>query len=83
MIRSDGRITIRFMYFKTKSWIEDRTVLNEFRERLNKIPGMDLNEKDLGGKPKRPLDLLLNPSNLNLFKSAVTWLREQALSAGK
>ena len=83
VIRSDGRFTIRFMYLKTKSWIKDRTVLNEFRERLNKIPGMDLTEKDLGGKPKRPLDLLLNPSNLNLFKSAVTWLKEQALSAEK
>lgn len=83
VIRSDGYVTVRFINLKTKSWLGTRSVLNEYRERLNEIPGMDLSEKDLDGKPKRPLKLLLNPSNLNLFKSAVTWLRDQALSAGK
>lgn len=48
-------------------WINDRVILTGFRERLNEIPGLDLSEKDLGGKPIKSLDLLLDPSNLNLF----------------
>jgi len=83
VVRSDGRFNIRFMHLKTKSWIKDRTVLTEFRDRLNKIDGMKLTEKDLDGKPTRPLDLLLDPANLNCFKDAVTWLKDKALSAGK
>jgi len=83
VVRSDGRFTIRFMHLKTKSWIRDRAILNQFRERLNKIPSMNLTEKDLDGKPNKPLDLLLDPSNLNLFKDAVRWLKNEALSAGK
>ena len=83
VVRSDGRFTIRFMHLKTKSWIKDRAVLNEFRDRLNKIPGMTLTEKDLDGKPNKPLDLLLNPSNLNLFTDAIRWLKDKAASAGR
>ena len=83
VIRSDGSFTIRFHHLKTKSWDEDRAVLNEFRDRLNKIPEMELTEKHLDGKANRPLDLLLDPANLNGFKDAVTWLKDKALSAGK
>lgn len=83
VIRSDGSFTIRFHHLKTKSWNEDRAVLNEFRDRLNKIPEMELTEKHLDGKANRPLNLLLEPANLGCFKNAVTWLKDQALSAGK
>jgi hypothetical protein len=83
VVRSDGRFTIRFMHLKTKSWIKDRTVLTEFRDRLNKIDGMKLTEKDLDGKPQKSLDLLLDPANLSYFKDAVKWLKDKASSAGK
>jgi len=83
VIRSDGSFTIRFHHLKTKSWNEDRAVLNEFRDRLNKIPEMELTEKHLDGKANRPLDLLLDPANLSYFKDAVKWLKDKALSAGK
>lgn len=80
VVRSDGRFTIRFMHLKTRSWIKDRAVLTEFRDRLNKIDGMKLTEKDLDGKPKKSLDLLLDPANLGCFKDAVKWLKDKALS---
>lgn len=83
VIRSDGSFTIRFHHLKTKSWNEDRAVLNEFRDRLNKIPEMELTEKHLDGKPNRPLGLLLDPSNLNLFTDAIRWLKDKAASAGR
>lgn len=83
VVRTDGRFTIRFMYLKTKTWIEDRKVLDELRRRLNEIPDMNLSDKDLDGKPNRPLSLLLNPTNLSLFKEAVLWLKQAVLSAEK
>ncbi len=83
VIRTDGQFTIRFTDWKSLSWINDRAILNGFRERLNKIPGLNLSEQDLTRKPQRRLDLLLDSANLDLFKSAVTWLKDQALSDGK
>lgn len=82
-IQTDGHIMIRFMNLRTKSWNADRTLLNEYRERLNKIPGMELSEENLDGKPRRPLELLSNPSNLSLFKDAVCWLKDKAVLAGQ
>lgn len=83
VIRSDGQLVFRFTDWKSMPWMKDRAILNGFRERLNTIPGLDLSEKDLEGKPTKSLDLLLDPSNLNLFKDAVRWLKQTVLSTGK
>lgn len=83
VIRSDGSFTIRFHHLKTKSWDEDRAVLNEFRDRLNKIPEMELTEKHLDGKANRPLNLLLDPVHLRQFQNAVLWLKQQALATSQ
>ena len=83
VIRSDRRLQFASCTSKQSSGSKNLAVLHKLGDRLNKILGMNLNEKDLDGKPNKPLDLLFNPSNLNLLKSAVTWLTEQALSVGK
>jgi hypothetical protein len=83
VIRSDGKLVFRFTDWKSMPWINDRAILTGFRERLNKIPGLDLSEKDLEGKPIKSLDLLLDPLNLTLFKDAVRWLKQRVLSTGK
>ena len=83
VIRMDGRLVFRFADWRAMPWINDRAILTGFQERLNKIPGLKLGEEDLNGKPIRSLDLLLPPSNLDLFKQAVIWLKQRTLSTGQ
>ena len=77
VIRVDGQFVFRFPDWRSKPWMKDRAILDGFRERLNKIPGLKLSEEDLDHKPIRPLNLLLNSTNLNMFKQAVSWLKQE------
>ena len=83
VIRIDGKLVFRFSDWRAMPWINDRAILTEFRERLNKVPGLEISEEELGRKPIRSLDLLLPPSNLDLFKQAVIWLKQKMLSTGQ
>ncbi|MDH4078873.1 MAG: hypothetical protein OEU68_03565 [Nitrospira sp.] len=75
IIKSHGQITFRFVEWKPMPWGKNRVIGKGFLERLNKIPGIDLSEEDLGRKPSRPLELLLDPTNFKFFKDAVSWLK--------
>jgi hypothetical protein len=77
VVRSDGRFTIRFMHIKGKDGESNEALLKGFMTRLNRISGLNFTEDDLSGKPNRPLELLLDSSNLSLFQEAVLWLRNQ------
>jgi hypothetical protein len=83
VIRVDGQLVFRFPDWRSQSWIKDRAFLNGFRERLNKIPGLNISEEDLDHKPIRPLNLLLSSTNFDLFKQAVTWLKDVVHLVGK
>jgi len=83
LLRTDGRFGIRFIDMKAAPWIKDRAVLDGYRQRLNKIPGMALSEEDLDKKRVRRLELLLDPTNLQLFKEAASWLKHTVLSTAK
>lgn len=80
VIRIDGKLVFRFADWQAMPWIDDRAILTGFRERLNKIPGLELSEEELDRKPIRSLDLLLPPTSLDLFKQAVIWLKQKTLS---
>jgi hypothetical protein len=82
VVRSDGKLTIRFVYLKPKQWGWDRDVLITFAKKLNEIPlGAKFADEDLGGKPRRDLQLLINPSHLKQFQEAILWLRDQSNAA--
>ncbi len=83
VIRIDGKLVFRFAEWRAMPWIDDRTILTGFRERLNKVPGLELSEDELGRKPIRSLHLLLPSTNLDLFKQAVIWLKQRTLSTGQ
>lgn len=83
LIKANGQVTFRFIEWKPMPWINDRALLNEFLERLNKIPGFGLSAEDLDRKPSKQLKLLLDPINLDHFKNAVRWLKHKALSTVK
>lgn len=42
--------------------------------KLNEIPGLNLAEDALSGKPGFKLDLLYDPRALQKFKAAIDWL---------
>jgi hypothetical protein len=78
VVRSDGRFTMRFLHLKSNQWTSARSVLDTLLKKLNEIPGAELADEDLGGKPRRDLELLLNPAHLKRFQDAMLWLRNQS-----
>ena len=77
VVRSDGRIGIRFIHIKTKTGQKNEDILKGFVARIENIPGFGFTDDDIKGKPRRPLDPLLDPTNLKCFQEAVMWLRDQ------
>jgi len=50
----------------------------ELRDRLNKIPGVDLPTSKFELRPGFPLAILADPAALAVFVEALTWFYEQA-----
>jgi hypothetical protein len=80
VITARGNFVFRFNEWKPMSWGSDRTIGKGFVDRLNKIPGFDQAEPDLDKKHVLPLTLLLDRANLDLFKKAVSWLKQEVLT---
>jgi hypothetical protein len=51
----------------------------EFRERLNKIPGVDLPASKIELKPGFPLKVLAAPASRDLFNEILGWFYDQAV----
>lgn len=76
-VRSDGRFVIPLHQINARNGERNEAILRQFIARLNQIPDLNFTEEDLRGRPKRKLELLLNPSHLKLFQEAVLWLRDE------
>ncbi len=50
----------------------------ELRERLNKIPGVDLPASKIELRPAFPLAVLADPAALELFIEALGWFQQEA-----
>lgn len=57
---------------------DDIQLRQEFRERLNKIPGADLPEAKLELRPGFPLELLNDQAARDQFIDALAWFYNQA-----
>jgi len=77
VVRTDGRIGIRFIHIKTKTGQRNEEILKDFVARIKNIPGFAFDEDDIKGKPRRPLEPLLDPAHLKCLEEAVLWLRNQ------
>lgn len=73
-----GTLEVVFQYLATRSPFDDLELRQEFRHRLNKIPGVDLPEAKLELRPGFPLELLTDPSSREVFIDALTWFFHQA-----
>lgn len=73
VVRTDGNIVIRFLNMREKGTFANRHTLDEFRRRLNQVPGVQFAEDDLDGKPRFDLKVLEPPPSLERFKEAILW----------
>ena len=74
-IYTDGTLFLYFQPLKNKG--VSIALLNQFRLNVNKIPGVNITENVVNEKDKYgslSLNIFINPSNLNIFKEAVSSL---------
>lgn len=74
MVRTEGRFGFRLRRLCLKPAFSHRDVQIEMLQKINEIPGLNLTEDALRGKPGFKIDLLFDPAALQKFKGAVDWL---------
>jgi hypothetical protein len=73
-----GKCEVVFQHMAVRPPFDDIELRQEFRRRLNKIPGVDLPESKLGLRPGFPLELLADKAAQVLFLDALKWFYERA-----
>jgi len=74
VVRTDGKITIRFSELKRKGLFQHLENRLGLMERLKLIPGVDFSKERVEGKPKFSLLLLEGEEHLQQFKDTILWL---------
>jgi hypothetical protein len=74
VIRTAGRVGIRFRTFHSKKPFDNRESLEQLRLKFNEIPGVSFPTRALEGKPNFKLDLLSNPVAMEKFKNVIQWM---------
>jgi alkylated DNA nucleotide flippase Atl1 len=75
-----GRCEVVFQYLRTRAPFDDTAAREELRQRLNKVPGIELAEAKLELRPSFALDLLKSPSALDALIEQLGWFYAQARS---
>jgi uncharacterized protein with ParB-like and HNH nuclease domain/alkylated DNA nucleotide flippase Atl1 len=73
-----GKCEVVFQYLAARKPFDDVQLRQEFRERLNKIPGVDLPLAKLELRPGFPLEILADAQARELFIDALGWFYQQA-----
>jgi alkylated DNA nucleotide flippase Atl1 len=76
-----GKCEVVFQYLAARSPFDDVQLRQEFRDRLNKIPGVNLPDSKLDLRPGFPMELLADEGSRNAFIDALNWFYEQANSS--
>jgi alkylated DNA nucleotide flippase Atl1 len=66
-----------FQHLASRPPFDDIQLREEFRQRLNKIPGVDLPASKISLRPAFPLARLADPTALALFIQALDWFLQQ------
>jgi hypothetical protein len=77
-----GRVEIHFQYLARRPPFEAHDLREQLRQRLNDVPGIELDEGDLERRPSFPLELLAEPAARERFLAAMDWAFAQ-LPAGR
>ena len=72
-VMTNGQIEVWFQYLSRKPPFSDESMRSELLRRLNSIPGVDIQEDKLSGKPKFPISVLTDKGAMDLFKQTFEW----------
>jgi alkylated DNA nucleotide flippase Atl1 len=67
-----------FQHLATRPPFDDIQMREELRQRLNKIPGVDLPASKIALRPSFPLSLLADPGARETFIDTLNWFHQQA-----
>jgi hypothetical protein len=67
-----------FQYLATRQPFEDVGLREEFRQRLNKVPGVSLAEAKLALRPSFQVKVLANPADRDLLVEQLGWFLQRA-----
>jgi alkylated DNA nucleotide flippase Atl1 len=77
-----GKCEVVFQHMSARPPFDDVQLREEFRQKLNKIPGVDLPSSKLELRPGFPLSVLADEEARNLFLDALGWFYLQASDPG-
>jgi hypothetical protein len=81
-VRTDGEVAIWFQYLGNKKPFSDPSLREELRQRLCRIPGVEISPERLAGKPRFALSLLSPASAMQQFQDAWLWAMDVIRAAG-
>jgi hypothetical protein len=77
-IYPSGKFEIVFQHLRIRPPFDDLARREEFRQRLNKIAGVELPPAKIDLKPSFPLDVLLAPQAQDTLLETLTWFHAEA-----
>ncbi|MBB4679808.1 hypothetical protein [Crossiella cryophila] len=73
-----GYVEVVFLYLSTRDPFTDPAIREDFRLRLNQIPGIDIPASKLARRPSFPLSVLADPANVRALGEILRWFRDTA-----
>ena len=77
VLSSDGLVLIQFFWLARKPPFDDPARRDEFRVRLNRVPGVEVAPNMLERRPSIPAARLRESDALEEFKEAIAWFVDQ------
>ena len=79
-IYPSGKVEVVFQHLRIRPPFDDVTLREEFRQRLNKAPGVDIAAAKIELRPGFPVKALLDPATRAVVRETLQWFYEQARS---
>jgi len=77
-IYPSGRVEVVFQYLGTRTPFDDIALREEFRRRLNTVPGVEIAAAKLALRPGFPLTVLVDPGARRTLVEHLGWFHERA-----
>ncbi|KQO65178.1 hypothetical protein ASF23_03440 [Curtobacterium sp. Leaf261] len=68
-----GSVEVVFQHLKTRPPFDDVALRNEFRNRLNAVPGVDLSADRIDKRPSFPIETLTSAASLTMVVDTLRW----------
>jgi alkylated DNA nucleotide flippase Atl1 len=76
-----GKFEVVFQHLTTRPPFDDQALREEFRQRLNKVPGVNLAQAKIALRPGFPLSVLANTTDRDLVIEQLGWFYQQAVAS--